>query len=119
MSDAEHDGLVHVDAVTFQKPLGLLAEVLAQKLNREGPKVIPAPGYVAIDLFVLTRKAMRTYDLLFYLNADERRNKDAYWRNVYSISALPLVRTMIDSLYNITTILQAPAKNGAWFRKSG
>ncbi|ABF42955.1 hypothetical protein Acid345_3955 [Candidatus Koribacter versatilis Ellin345] len=119
MTASASDGLVHLDASTFQKPLGQLAEVLAQKLHREAPKLLPAPTFVAVDLFVLMRKAMRTYDLLFYLNADERRNSDCYWRSAYSVLALSLIRTMIDCLYNITTILQAPAANGALFRKSG
>jgi hypothetical protein len=81
--------------------------------------VIPAPKFVAVDLFVLARKAMWTYDLLFYLNADERRENDCNWRPAYSITALSLVRTMIDCLYNITAILQAPAQKGTLFRKSG
>ena len=62
---------------------------------------------------------MRTYDLLFYINADERRETDCYWRPVYTIVSLPLVRNMIDCLYNITSILQDPRENGVWFRKSG
>jgi hypothetical protein len=119
MIPSEQEELFHIDATTFQEPLGKLAEVLAQKLNREAPKIIPDPQFVANDLYVLTRKAMRTYDLLFYLNADERREGDCYWRNVYSVAAFPLIRTMIDCLFNITTILQEPAKNGLWFRKSG
>jgi len=119
MSSVGEKQLVHIDASTFQKPLGQLAEVLAQKLHREAPKMLLAPKFVAIDLFVLTRKAMRTYDLLFYLNADERQQNDCYWKPVYSIAALSLIRTMIDCLYNITAILQDPAQNGTLFRKSG
>jgi hypothetical protein len=109
----------HLDATTFQKPLGQLAEVLAQKLRREAPKLIAAPNFVAVDLHVLIRQAMYTYDLLFYLNADERRETDPYWRNAYTIVTLPLIRNMIDCLYNITAILQNPGVNGPWFRKSG
>jgi hypothetical protein len=30
-----------IDAATFQKPLKQLAEVLAQKVLREGPKFLP------------------------------------------------------------------------------
>jgi hypothetical protein len=73
-----------------------LAEVLAQKLYREAPKVIPAPKFVALDLFVVIRKAMWTYDLLFYLNADERRKGDCYWRSAYSVTALSLIGTNRD-----------------------
>jgi hypothetical protein len=83
------------------------------------PKLIPAPAHIAVDLHVLIRQAMYTYNLLFYLNADERRETDCYWRNAYTIVTLPLIRNMIDCLYNITAILQNPGINGVWFRKSG
>jgi hypothetical protein len=62
---------------------------------------------------------MYTYDLLFYLNADERRETDPHWRNVYTIVAFPLVRNMIDCLYNVTAILQDPAGKGSLWRESG
>ena len=62
-----------IDASTFQEPLVKLAEVLAQKVRREAPKLLQAPEYVSIDLHVLMRQAMYIYNLLFYLNADERR----------------------------------------------
>lgn len=110
----------HIDASTFQKPLLDLAEVLAQKVNREGKNLLPSrPIFVATDIFVLVRLAMRTYDLLFYINADERRQNDCFWRPVYTMVSLPLVRNMIDCLFNVTLILQDPAHNGALFRKSG
>jgi hypothetical protein len=111
--------MVHVDASTFQKPLVQLAEVLAQKVKREAPKLIAAPAFVAFDLHVLIRQTMHTYDLIFYLNADERREADCYWRPAYTVVILPLIRNMIDCLYNITAILQDPRHNGPWFRKHG
>ena len=55
---------------------------------------------------------MCTYDLFFYVNADERRKGHPYFRGVYSILLLPLVRNVIDCLYNITFFLQDPAANG-------
>jgi len=119
MEENSSENSASLDASIFQTQLGRLAEVLAQKLYREAPKMIPAPYFVAVDLFVLLRKAIYTYDLLFYLNADERQKGDCYWRSAYSITALPLVRGMIDCLYNITAILQDPAQNGPIFRKSG
>jgi hypothetical protein len=111
--------IVNVDASTFQEPLKKLAEVLAQKVKREAPKVLAAPSFVAMDLHVLIRQAMHTYDLIFYLNADERRKTDCSWRPAYSIVALPLIRNMIDCLYNITAVLQDPGHNGPRFRKYG
>ena len=110
---------VDIDATTFQRPLEQLAEVIAQKVKREAPKLLSAPLYVALDLHVLIRQAIYTYNLLFYVNADERRETDCYWRIAYSIVTLPLIRNMIDSLYNVTAILQDPSTNGPWFRKSG
>jgi hypothetical protein len=113
------EDMARIDAATFQKPLGQLAEVLAQKVKREAPALLPAPEFVAMDLHVLMRQAMRTYDLLFYVNADARRETDCYWKPEYTMVTLPLIRNMIDSLYNMTVILQDPARNGSWFRKSG
>jgi hypothetical protein len=110
---------IHLDASTFQRPLEELAEVLAQKAKREAPKLLSAPPFVSLDLHVLVRQAIYTYNLLFYLNADERREGDCYWRNTYSIVTLPLIRNMIDCLYNITAILLDPGTNGVRFRLSG
>jgi hypothetical protein len=111
--------IIEIHASSFQEPLRQLAEVLSQKVKREAPKLLGAPGFVAFDLHVLVRQAQHTYDLMFYLNADERRNDDCYWKPVYSIVALPSVRNMIDCLYNITAILQDPGHNGPRFRRCG
>jgi hypothetical protein len=62
---------------------------------------------------------MATYKTLFYLNADERRKNDCYWNYSYGVVTVPLVRTMIDCLYNITAILQDPTTNGPSYRKGG
>jgi hypothetical protein len=112
------DKLPDFDAGTYQKPLAQLAEVLAQKLRREAPSLL-RPPYAATDMHVLMRMAMRTYDLLHYINADDRRATDTDWRMPYSITTLSLVRNMIDCLYNITAILQDPSQNAPWYRKSG
>lgn len=117
--DETSEKMVYIDGKTIQEPLGQLAEVLAQKVKREALALLPAPAFVAVDLHVLIRQAMRTYDLLFYVNADERRATDCYWKPVYTIITLPLIRNMIDCLYNITAILQDPGGKGSWFRKSG
>lgn len=69
---------VHLDASTFQRPLEALAEVLAQKVKREAPKLLSALTFVSVDLHVLIRQAIYTYNLLFYLNADVRRETDCY-----------------------------------------
>jgi hypothetical protein len=111
--------LIELDASMFQKPLGQLAEVLSQKVRREAHKIIGLAEFISFDLHALIRQAQYTYDLLFYLNADDRRETDSYWRPAYTVVVLPLIRNMIDCLYNITAILQDPWKSGPWFRKSG
>ena len=116
---APEEDFYNLDASTFQEPLVKLAEVLAQKVKREAPRLLAAPGFVSVDLHVLIRQAMYTYNTLFYLNADERRKTDPFWRTAYSVVTLPLIRNMIDCLYNITAILQDPGVNGPWFRRSG
>lgn len=109
-----------LDASVFQRKLETLAEVLAQKLRREAPKLLGAtPGYVSVDLHVLLRQMIYTYNLFFYLNADDRIENDPHYRKQYSVVLLPLIRNMIDCFYNITAILQNPAIKGAEFRSSG
>jgi hypothetical protein len=124
MLEKESDGLIHIDASTFQRPLEELAETLAQKVKREAPKILASPGinapaYVALDLHVLVRQAMYTYNLLFYLNADERREGDSGWRTAYGIVVLPVIRNMIDCLYNVTAILEDPREMDIKFAKCG
>lgn len=100
-----------IDASTFQKPLAELALTMALKVEREGTPLIGAPLYVAIDLGVLLRVSNQTLNLLWYINADERTN-EAGFQSIYWVAATPLVRTLIDYLYNITFILRAPAHYG-------
>lgn len=113
------DPRIRIDAKTFQEPVWKLAETMAQKVKREGPPHLRAPGHVADDIFVMMRQAIATYNLLFYLNADERRDNDPYWNNSYGVVSAPLVRSMIDCLYNITAILQDPSEKGPAYRKAG
>jgi hypothetical protein len=109
----------HLDGRTFQPQLASLANTLALKVQREGPKLLPQPPFVTLDIFVLLRQALHTNDLFFFLNADDRRKMDCDWRPAYHAASLPLVRCMIDCLYNITAILQNPGVNGFQFRQSG
>jgi hypothetical protein len=106
-----------VDASKFQNQLGELTATIALKVQREGPQIMGS-GNAAMDIYVLVRQAQRTCDLFFYLNADEHR-AGPHWRSIYTIVALPLVRSMIDCLYNITMMLEDPRNKPAEFRKSG
>jgi hypothetical protein len=68
---------------------------------------------------MMLRYSRSIYNLLFYLNADVRREGDCDWHTHYGASAMSLVRSLIDCLYNVTMILQNPKANGAAYRKSG
>lgn len=68
---------------------------------------------------MLIRQALNTYDLFFFVNADEHRKKEPGWKVAYSAVILPLIRCMIDCLYNITVILGDPGTKAFQFRASG
>jgi hypothetical protein len=119
MDQDEKSKLTRIDVGTFQDQLFLLAENIAQKLFREAPQRIPNPAYVAEDLFAMLRQAIATLKLIWYLHTDERREGDVYWRNQHTFALTPVVRTMIDDLYNVTRILENPREQGVIYRRYG
>ncbi len=106
-----------VDASKFQNQLGELTATIALKVQREGPRIL-GNAMATMDIYVLVRQAQRTCDLFAYLNADEHR-EGPHWRAIYTIVALPLIRSMIDCLYNITAMLEDPRNKPTEFRRSG
>jgi hypothetical protein len=116
---AEPTGSARVNAKDFQEPLEKLANTLVHTLTREGQKHISAPPSVPDDIAIMLRYSVSIYRLLFYLNADVRRQNDSDWNERYGVTAMQLVRSLIDCLYNITRILGNPADNGPAYRKSG
>lgn len=111
--------IVTIDAKTFQNALGELAATMVQKVFREGYQHIVGPAYVAEDIAMLIRYGASIYNLLNYLNADERRKEDCYWYVRYGVTGMSLVRSLIDCLYNVTAILEDPAEKATQYRKSG
>lgn len=111
--------IVRIDAKTFQDALGKLAATMVQKVFREGRQNIAGPQYVGEDIATLVRYGASVFNLLNYLNADERRKEDCYWYVRYGVTGMSLVRSLIDCLYNVTAILQNPAEKGPDYRKSG
>jgi len=108
-----------LDAKAFQYKLEELTNMVAYKVQREGESKGLKPGFVTMDIYFQIRLANQIYNLFFYLNSDQRRREDCDWKVAYSVAILPLVRTMIDCLFNVTTILQDPPFFGQWFRQSG
>ncbi len=107
-----------VDARKFQKQLGSLANTLALKVEREAPKLVK-PIFAAADICVMLRQSLSIYELFCFINADDRRKKDPDWKPAYSAAILPLIRCMIDCLYNITLILKRTGPMGYQFRENG
>jgi hypothetical protein len=110
---------VRIDAKSFQEPLAWLAETIFEKVFREGVSWVGWPQYVSEDISMMPRYSRSIYNLLFYLNADERRKNDLGWRMHYGVTAMSLVRSLIDCLYNVIAILEDPVGKGAAYRKSG
>ncbi len=98
------EDLIVIDASTFQTQLGSLSTTMINLLEREAAKVKPHP-YLNDDLAMMLRQMRTTCDLLFYLNADEKIDGDPSYRQGYGFVFLPLIRSMIDGLYNITALL--------------
>lgn len=119
MMNQNQNTLQKIDFGTIQKPLQELSETIAQKVYREAPHLLSAPPYVAPNMFVMIRHAMYTCDFLFYVHRDETRENDCYWKPAYTFVSAPLIRSLVDCLYNVTRILQNPSLNGASFCKSG
>jgi hypothetical protein len=116
---SESPQAVRVDAKTFQDALGELAKTMVNKVFREGRQHIPGPPYVSEDITMLIRYGTSVYNLLNYLNADERRKNDSYWYLRYGVTGMSLVRCLIDCLYNVTAILEDPQERAVSYRKSG
>jgi hypothetical protein len=106
-----------IDATNFQHQLEELATTIAYKVQREGLQILGSRMAIA-DIYILLRQAQRTYDLFFYLNAEEHR-KQPSWRAYYTFVVFPSIRSMIDVLYNITAMLEDPRNKPADFRRSG
>jgi len=111
--------VVRVDASSFQHDLAWLAQTIVEKVFREGVSQNGWPPFVSEDIATMLRYARSVYNLMFYLNADERRRDDPDWTIQYGVSAISLVRSLIDCLYNVTAIFQNPAEKGAEYRRSG
>jgi hypothetical protein len=92
---------IRVDAKLFQEPMSQLVQTMVEKVFREGSAVAGWQFHVSEDLSMLLRYSLSSYHLLFYLNADTRRQNDSGWQVEYGVTAMSLVRSMIDCFYKI------------------
>ncbi len=109
-----------VDAGAFAQQIAALAETLRNKVEREGPSILPHPN-LTTDVGVILSQLTWTYDLLRWINADDTRHGLVGYREPYTFVSLPLVRTIIDGFYNCTALLDAPSRSrifriGGFFR---
>jgi hypothetical protein len=114
----ENSPVVMIDASTYQEGLASIAEVIAEKVKREGIKHLHGPADFQGDIFISIRQAKNTYNFLYWVHSDELRASSG-WRDDYIFASAPLVRSLIDNLYNIALLLQDPPRNGRQFRASG
>lgn len=105
-----------IDAKTFQPQLWALARTIVLKVEREGARVLK-PQFTAADITVMLRHSLSCYEVMCFVNADETR-KSGNWKPAYSAAIFSLNRSMIDCLYNVTTLLKFPAMRYA-FHESG
>jgi hypothetical protein len=106
-----------IDAGRFAQQIADLAETLRNKVEREGPSVLPYPN-LTTDISVILSQLTWTYNLLRWINADDTRHGMVGYREPYTFVSLPLVRTIIDGFYNCTSLLDDPSRSRT-FRISG
>ena len=109
-------GTILIDASRFSGQISELALTVTLKIERE---VTPHSQSTALaDISIVLRYLTQVYDLLRLINSDEIRFESAVYRTSYSFVSLPLVRTMIDGLYNCMIMLHDPSSSRR-FRISG
>lgn len=109
-----------IDAGSFVQQITDLAETLRNKVEREGPSILPYPN-LTMDVSLILSQLTWTYNLLRWINADDTRHEVVGYREPYTFVSLPLVRTIIDGFYNCTALLDDPSRSrtyriGGFFR---
>jgi len=93
-----------------------LLKGMTLKLEREFPPNLASTG--AREFFWLTfRVALNTYNTLVYICADKQ--PDPFRKLEFTISCPPLVRTLVDSLFNVVFVLEDIEPRTVWYYKSG
>jgi len=98
-----------IDASKFPVAINDLTRTLIYKLEREGHRIAGLPDK-GLEICNVLRQVGHTYNLICFINAEETRFEGHGYRSAYSFVSLPLVRTMIDGLYNCTAMLNDPAR---------
>ncbi len=96
-----------IDASEFPIAINALARTLINKLEREGHTIASLPDN-GLEICTILRQVAHTYNLIQFINADDTRFENYGYRSAFSFVSLPLVRTMIDGLYNCTAMLNDP-----------
>jgi hypothetical protein len=79
-----------VDAGKFAQQLAELGRTVTYSVEREGHLRLPQSA-IPIDTAIILRQLLHTYNLILFINADERRDDDTAYRQSYSFVILPLV----------------------------
>ena len=98
-----------IDASKFSSQVADLAMTLINLLERDAQRKFPKLSFPS-DIAAILRQIRGTYNLIRFINADDTRDDNPDYRYPYSLVSLPLIRTMIDGFYNITALLESPAR---------
>ena len=102
-------GTIAIDASRFSNQISELALTITLKIEREiAPR---SQSTMPSDIGIILRYLTQVYDLLRLINSDEMRFESAAYRTSYSFVSLPLVRTMIDGLYNSMMMIHDPSSS--------
>jgi hypothetical protein len=105
-----------LDYAVIQKDWMSLFEGMALKLEREFPPKLASSG--AREFVWLTfRVALNTYKTMVFICAE--KPPDPLRRPEYTVSCPPLVRTLVDSLFNIVFALEDLEGRVSWYYKAG
>lgn len=105
-----------LDFGVVQKDWDSLLEGMTLKLEREFPAGAASTG--ARELLWLTfRVALNTYRSMAYVCGD--KPPDPLRRLEYAISCPPIVRTLVDTLFNVIFALEDLEQRATWYYKSG
>ena len=115
--NSRRPGTISIDARGFTDPLSRLATTVTLKIEREGSRLLPGSP-ITIDISVILCQLTQTFNLIRFINGEQTRFENYAYRQQYSFVILPLIRTMIDGLYNCTSLLDDPSR-GLSFRVSG
>src|SRR5437762_495310 len=105
-----------LDFSLIQDKWQTLLLALGFKLEREFPAKHEASGARAV-LYLTWKVAHNTYNTILFICGD--KPPDPFRRPEYVVSCLTMVRTLLDTLFNVLFLLEDLDKRADWYHKAG